>query len=83
MAFNLENLAEKYKIHSETESFLKARADEGVQPYHEIGVEEAREAAERAAEKFAGTAEFEGKQMDFLVPSIYNKGKGIATLKTD
>ena len=75
MAFNLENIAEKYKIHSETESFLKARADEGAQPYHEMSVEEARAAAERAAEKYSGTVEFEGKQMDFLVPSIYNKGK--------
>ena len=75
MAFNLENLAEKYKIHSETESFLKAQADDGAQPYHEMTVEDARAAAERAAEKYAGTTEFEGKQMDFLVPSIYNKGK--------
>lgn len=75
MAFNLENLAEKYKIHSETESFLKAQADEGAQPYHEMSVEDARAAAERATQRYSGSVEFEGKQMDFLVPSIYNKGK--------
>lgn len=73
MAFNLEELSEKYKIHSETESFFKAQADVGAQPYHEMSVEDARAAAERAAERYSGTVEFEGKQMDFLVPSIYNK----------
>ena len=75
MAFNFGDLANKYKIHSETESFFKARGDEGAQATHELSVEDARAASESAAEKYAGTVEFEGKQMDFLVPSIYNKGK--------
>ncbi|XP_048732966.2 carboxylic ester hydrolase LipN-like isoform X6 [Ostrea edulis] len=59
----------KYKIHEETESYFKLRAEAGMKSYDQVTVEEAREGNIANAKRFAGTTEFEGTVKEFSVPS--------------
>jgi hypothetical protein len=59
----------KYKIHEETESYFKLRAETGAKPYNHLTVEEAREGNIANAKRFAGTTEFEGTVKEISVPS--------------
>lgn len=73
MAFDMKEFSEKYKLHAETVSFLKAKSDSETPPPEGLSVEEVRQGALKDAELYAGPVEFEGIEREFLVPSIYNK----------
>ncbi|KAH3848254.1 esterase LipI-like [Dreissena polymorpha] len=69
MAQNLEDFIKKYNPHAETVQFLKARAEDGVPPYFEIGVERARLESIKASEKYGGKIDFDGADTELFVPS--------------
>lgn len=70
----LNDLKKKYKVHEETESYFKTRAENGNKPYHELSLDEARLQREEIAKQYGGDVEFEGSVKDFTVPSPYAKG---------
>jgi hypothetical protein len=75
MSFNFEEFVKKYYVHPETIEFFKARLADNVQPYYEVGVEEARKQSVAAAIKYGGTVNLDGKETEFIIPSPHCKGK--------
>ena len=71
---SLDHLKPKYKIHEETESYFKLRAEAGVKSYEQLSIEEAREGNVNNAKRFGGEVEFEGFVKDFQVPAVQCKG---------
>ena len=74
-SFDIEEFIKKYDVHPETITFLKAAAASGERPCHEIGVEAYRELFDKRNKFMAGETEFEGAELDLIVPSQYGKGK--------
>ncbi|XP_053408255.1 carboxylesterase NlhH-like isoform X2 [Mercenaria mercenaria] len=73
MSFNFEEFLKKYYVHPETIDFFKARLADNVQPYYEVGVEEARKQSIAAALKYGGSINLEGTEKEFIVPSPHCK----------
>ncbi|XP_060564558.1 ethyl acetate hydrolase-like isoform X1 [Ruditapes philippinarum] len=73
MSFNFEEFVKKYYVHPETIEFFKARLADNVQPYYEVGVEEARKQSVAAAIKYGGTVNLDGKETEFIIPSPHCK----------
>lgn len=76
MSANLDALKAKYKLNEESDSYLRERLEKtGKLLDTGASVEEAREAHEEAAFRYAGDIEFQGDVKEFFVPSPTVKGR--------
>ncbi|KAL4217790.1 hypothetical protein ACF0H5_022528 [Mactra antiquata] len=73
MSFDFEKFVSTYFVHQETIDFYKARSQDNVKPYYEVGVEEARKTSLATALKYSGNVELDGEEKDIVVPSPYDK----------
>lgn len=74
MSFDFEEFLKTHFVHQETIEFLKSGQQDGVRPYYEIGVEEARKVSEARAAKHGGSVELDGTETEISIPSPYDKG---------
>ncbi|KAK7103850.1 hypothetical protein V1264_018666 [Littorina saxatilis] len=70
-------VARRYEIHEETLSYFRRLQGIEVKPYGAISPEEIRAHSLRRSEVFAGLADFEGSEREFLVPSESGNQAGV------